>query len=132
MVYSYSLKTHKREEMIDITDYVQESIKKSNLSDGIVVVFVPHTTAAVTINENADPSVKKDITTFLAETIPQSSRFSHIEGNSDSHIKSSLIGPSLTLIVENGRLLLGTWQGIYFCEFDGPRSRNFVVKTING
>jgi secondary thiamine-phosphate synthase enzyme len=132
MVYSYSLKTHKREEMIDITDYVQESIKKSNLSDGIVVVFVPHTTAAVTINENADPSVKKDITTFLAETIPQNGRFSHIEGNSDSHIKSSLIGPSLTLIVENGRLLLGTWQGIYFCEFDGPRSRNFVVKTING
>jgi len=132
MVYSYSLKTHKREELIDITDYVQESIKKSNLIEGVVVVFIPHTTAAVTINENADTSVRKDITTFLSEKIPQSGHFSHIEGNADSHIKSSLIGPSLTLIVEEGRLLLGTWQGIYFCEFDGPRSRTFLVKTIKG
>ncbi|MFA6639482.1 MAG: secondary thiamine-phosphate synthase enzyme YjbQ [Defluviitoga tunisiensis] len=132
MVYSYSLKTRRREELIDITDYVRDSIKKSNLSDGILVVFVPHTTAAVTINENADPSVKKDITTFLAEKVQQSSHFSHVEGNADSHIKSSLIGPSLTLIVEDGKLLLGTWQGIYFYEFDGPRNRTFLIKTING
>jgi len=132
MVYSYSLKTRRREELIDITDYVRDSIKKSNLSDGILVVFVPHTTAAVTINENAYPSVKKDITTFLAEKVPQSSHFSHVEGNADSHIKSSLIGPSLTLIVEDGKLLLGTWQGIYFYEFDGPRNRTFLIKTING
>jgi len=132
MTYTYTLKTHNREEMIDITKYIQDSVEKSKVEEGILLIYVPHTTAAVTINENADPSVKKDITKFMSDKIPKSNEYSHLEGNSDSHIKSTLVGPSLTLIIENGRLLLGTWQGIYFCEFDGPRNRNFMVKIIKG
>jgi len=132
MTYTYSLKTHNREEMIDITSYIQESVENSKIEEGILIVYVPHTTAAVTINENADPSVRKDITDFLRNKIPKSKEYSHLEGNADSHIKSTLVGPSLTLIIENGKLLLGTWQGIYFCEFDGPRNRNFIVKIIEG
>ncbi|ABX31006.1 protein of unknown function UPF0047 [Petrotoga mobilis SJ95] len=132
MIYTYSLKTHNREEMIDITSYIQQSVENSKIEEGILIVYVPHTTAAVTINENADPSVRKDITDFLRNKIPKSTEYSHLEGNADSHIKSTLVGPTLSLIIENGKLLLGTWQGIYFCEFDGPRNRNFIVKIIEG
>ncbi|PNR94832.1 secondary thiamine-phosphate synthase enzyme YjbQ [Petrotoga sp. 9PWA.NaAc.5.4] len=131
MTFRYSLMTHKREELIDILSYVEESIQKSNIDDGIVVLFVPHTTAAVTINENADPSVREDIIQFLSEKIPRSRNYSHLEGNADSHIKSSLISPSLSLILENGKLILGTWQTVYFYEFDGPRNRTFFVKIIS-
>jgi len=127
----YDIKTHKREELIDITEYILQSLKKSNIKEGIVVLYTPHTTAALTINENVDPSVKEDILKFLNRKIPKEcSIFTHLEGNSDAHIKSSLFGTSLNLIVSNGKLLLGTWQGIYFCEFDGPRSRRFYVKII--
>jgi len=132
MTYTYSLKTHNREEMIDITSYIQNSVENSKVEEGILIVYVPHTTAAVTINENADPSVRKDIINFLKNQIPKSKEYSHLEGNADSHIKSTIVGPSLTLIIEKGRLLLGTWQGVYFCEFDGPRNRNFVVKIVKG
>ncbi|MDK2790159.1 MAG: hypothetical protein PWP15_666 [Methanothermococcus sp.] len=132
MLFEYSIKTNSREELIDITNFVVESIGKSKIQNGIAVVFTPHTTSAITINENADPSVKKDIIKFLNEKIPKNYNFSHMEGNSDAHIKSSLFGSSLTVIIKNGSILLGTWQGIYFCEFDGPRNRRFYVKVLEG
>lgn len=115
--------------MIDITEEVKSAIKSSGIKDGICTVFVPHTTAGVTINENADPDVKDDIIRGLDEIIPNI-RFKHMEGNSDAHIKSVLVGNSVNLIVENGEIQLGTWQGIYFCEFDGPRSRKVYIKVI--
>lgn len=122
------ISTAKRSEMLDITEQVQDVVTKNRLDDGLCAVFCPHTTAALTINENADPSVKKDIITTLGNLIPESGDYGHSEGNSDSHIKSSLFGPSLTVIVEKGRLCLGTWQGIFFCESDGPREREIWVK----
>ena len=126
---SFQISTHKRCEMIDITDKIQSFIAKGGIKDGQVLVFCPHTTAAITINENADPSVVDDILLTLEELIPQHRRgYRHSEGNSDAHVKSSLVGTSETLIVKNGSLVLGTWQGIYFCEFDGPRTRQVQVQ----
>ena len=116
--------------LYEVITKIEESLEKSKVSDGIIVVFTPHTTSGITINENADPSVKKDIIKFLNEKIPVDYDFSHYEGNSDAHLKSSFFGPSLTLIVRNGKIILGTWQGVYFCEFDGPRSRKFYVKVM--
>ena len=128
-----SVKTHKRCDMIDITVEVRQAIRASGVESGLAVVHVPHTTAAVTINENADPDVVHDILMTLDELLPKMRvGYLHGEGNSDAHIKSSLFGPSLTIIIENGEPVLGTWQGIYFCEFDGPRSRKCVVKIIEG
>jgi len=126
-----SVKTSGRSELIDITAQVSAFVKESNLRDGFVVIFVPHTTAGVTINENADPSVKADILMELDKAIPQNDNYAHLEGNSAAHIKSSLMGPSLTMIVENGDLVLGTWQGIFFCEFDGPRRRKCLMKAVS-
>ena len=126
-----SVKTSGRSELIDITAQVSAFVKESNLRDGFVVIFVPHTTAGVTINENADPSVKADILMELDKVIPQNDNYAHLEGNSAAHIKSSLMGPSLTVIVENGDLVLGTWQGIFFCEFDGPRRRKCLMKAVS-
>ena len=111
---------------MDITNQIEKEIK--DIKEGTITAFVPHTTAAVTINENADPDVTSDIKTFMSKLIPKDAEFNHSEGNSDSHIKSSLFGPSLTLIVKNGKLVLGTWQSIYFCEFDGPRSRKLIIQ----
>lgn len=125
-----SVKTSSRSELIDITDKVQAFVKESRLQDGFIVVFVPHTTAGVTINENADPSVKADILMELDKNIPHDDNYTHLEGNSAAHIKSSLMGPSLTVIVESGKLVLGTWQGIFFCEFDGPRNRKCYMKAV--
>jgi len=125
-----SLSTRSREELVDITSRVEEAVRGSGVRDGLCVVFVPHTTAGVTVNENADPSVKEDIVSFLRKLIPASADFSHLEGNSDAHIKASLVGDSETLLVEDGRLVLGTWQGICFAEFDGPRRRKVYVKVI--
>jgi secondary thiamine-phosphate synthase enzyme len=105
-------------------------LRANGWQDGILVVYTPHTTSAVTINENADPDVQRDMNSFLSKLIPNLSEFRHAEGNSDSHIKSSLIGCSETIIVENGNMVLGTWQGIYFCEFDGPRTRKVHLKFI--
>ena len=132
MISEFSIKTSTRNQLVDITSQVQEFIRSSQFRDGICVVYTPHTTAAITINENADPDVKFDVMRKLSEVFPHSDNYRHSEGNSDSHIKSSLVGCSETIIVAGGKLLLGTWQGIYFCEFDGPRHRTFVVKLVAG
>ncbi|MGQ4875605.1 MAG: secondary thiamine-phosphate synthase enzyme YjbQ [Promethearchaeia archaeon] len=134
MIFFETLKvsTPSREILIDITEKIRNVVRKSGIEDGVCRIFVPHTTAGITINENADPSVKSDIISFLNKLIPQSGRlgysFRHMEGNSDAHIKASLIGPSLDLIIHEGRILLGTWQGIMFAEFDGPRNRKIYVQ----
>lgn len=119
--------TRQREELVDVTREVEAALLRAGVSDGLCLLFVPHTTAAVTVNENADPDVRRDIVAFLRRLVPQDGAFAHAEGNSDAHIKASLVGPSLTLPVEGGRLRLGTWQGVYFCEFDGPRRRRLEL-----
>jgi len=121
--------TRSKVEMIDITDQVSKAVMESKIEDGICHLFVPHTTAAITINENADPNVIKDITSHMSKVVPEEGDFRHSEGNSDGHIKSSLFGVSLTVFVQAGRLVLGTWQGIYFCEFDGPRNRQVYIRV---
>ncbi len=123
-----SIKTGTRTEMVDITSMVQIEVAKSGVTDGICVVYVPHTTAGVTINEGADPDVCRDIMDKLNQMAPPNAGYLHSEGNSDSHIKTSLVGSSASVLVEGGRLVLGTWQKIFFCEFDGPRSRKVFVK----
>lgn len=128
MLETISVNTSSPEEFRDITSLVEDKVRKSGIKEGTVTVFVPHTTAAITINENADPSVVEDIISTLDRIIPPRGDYSHIEGNSHAHIKSSLIGSSRQIIIENGRLKLGTWQGIYFCEFDGPRSRQVWIE----
>jgi secondary thiamine-phosphate synthase enzyme len=132
LLESLTVTTNKRNELVDITAKIREVVRKSGIKSGICVLYVPHTTAAVTVNENADPSVAVDIENHLSKAVPPNAGYKHLEGNSDSHIKTSLIGPSLTLIIENGELVLGTWQGIFFCEFDGPRTRKLFVKLIEG
>jgi secondary thiamine-phosphate synthase enzyme len=129
-VEKLKVKTNNRVELLDITEKLGSIIEQSRVSDGLCVVFCPHTTAGLTINENADPSVQADILKTLNKLIPENAGYAHQEGNSDSHIKSSLFGSSLTVIVENNRLMLGSWQGIYFCESDGPRNREIWVKVI--
>jgi secondary thiamine-phosphate synthase enzyme len=125
-----SVKTTKRNEMINITFSVQQKLENAGLADGICTVFVPHTTAGVTINEGADPDVCIDVVRKLNELVPPDDQYRHREGNSDSHIKASLVGSSVSVIIEKGRLVLGTWQKIFFCEFDGPRSRKVYIKFI--
>ena len=122
-----SVATEARECFVDITREVARAVENSGVRDGLCTVFVPHTTAAVTINENADPDVCHDILQFLAGAIPQSDRFRHTEGNSDAHIKATLVGSSVQIPIDGGELVLGTWQGIFFAEFDGPRTRKCVV-----
>jgi len=126
-----SVKTRSRTEFVDITGEVSDSVGGSGIKNGICIVYVPHTTAAVTINENADPSVPADILMELNKRIPFEDGYRHMEGNSAAHVKSSLVGCSETIIVENGSLALGTWQGIYFCEFDGPRTRRVHVTVVS-
>jgi secondary thiamine-phosphate synthase enzyme len=130
MIESFGVKSSTKEELIDITQTVNKIVVRSSLADGVCFIYTPHTTAAITINENADPSVRKDILKGLNSLNFDQIRFSHSEGNSPAHIKSSLIGCSEAVLIENGRLSLGTWQGIYFCEFDGPRTRKVLVKII--
>ncbi len=127
----YAIRTSKTEEMINITNIIRQEVRKSQVSDGIVIVFVPHTTAGVTINENADPDVVDDILSGLRKAVPIISEYKHFEGNSHAHIKASMMGSSCTVIIENGQLKMGTWQGIYFCEFDGPRNRKIYIKIIS-
>ncbi len=126
----FTIKTNREDEFIDITHLVGQAVEKSGVSDGVAVVFVPHTTAGVTINENADPDVVHDILLGLRKAFPIHPQYLHMEGNSHAHIKASVMGSSCTVLIENGKLKLGTWQGIYFCEFDGPRTRKFEVKVI--
>jgi secondary thiamine-phosphate synthase enzyme len=129
MQSSHTIQTGK-EGFYDITAAVRSAIKKSGISSGLCVVYCPHTTAAITINENADPDVVRDLLFGLDKTFPARPEFRHSEGNSAAHLKSSCIGASVTLIVESGEPVLGTWQGVYFCEFDGPRSRKYFVKIL--
>jgi secondary thiamine-phosphate synthase enzyme len=130
MIQTFQVKTSKQTEFIDITRSVQEAVKKTGVEEGICFIFIPHTTAAITINENADPSVSQDIIMELNKVVPFQDRYQHLEGNSPAHIKASLIGCSQTVFVESGKLALGTWQGIFFCEFDGPRNRKVYVKVM--
>ncbi len=126
MIKQFTIKTSKRNEFIDITGHIRGMTE--GILEGIMTVFSPHTTTAITINENADPDVPRDILKKLEELVPQEGNFSHMEGNSDSHIKASLFGSSVRVIVKDSQLLLGTWQSIFFCEFDGPRTRKFYVQ----
>jgi secondary thiamine-phosphate synthase enzyme len=125
------VKSKTREELIDITEELADYIKSKDCSNGILYLFVPHTTAGITINENADPSVRKDINNTLNKLIPHINNYTHLEGNSDAHIKATLVGSSSFVFIERKELVLGTWQGIYFCEFDGPRNRKLFLKFLN-
>ena len=129
---SFSLRTSTRSEMIDITGEVRGIVRESGVCEGICRVFIPHTTAAVTINENADPDVSRDILAALDKIVPWNDRYRHTEGNAAAHVKSSLFGASETVFVEGGDLVLGTWQSLFFCEFDGPRMRRVLVKVLSG
>ncbi|MDD5658526.1 MAG: secondary thiamine-phosphate synthase enzyme YjbQ [Actinomycetota bacterium] len=128
----FNVKTSQRTDFIDITQAIEKKVKESRVNNGLCCLFVPHTTAALTINENADSSVKNDIELKLNALVPSEESYTHFEGNSDAHIKSTLVGSSLSIIINSGKLVLGTWQGIYFCEFDGPRNRNVYIKIIAG
>ncbi len=125
-----TVKTKSRTDLIDITSDVQNTVRSSSIADGLCLLYVPHTTAAITINESADPSVKDDILMILNEIVPWEAKYRHLEGNSPAHVKSTLVGASELVAIENGRLVLGTWQGIFFCEFDGPRNRKLHVKIM--
>jgi secondary thiamine-phosphate synthase enzyme len=126
-----AVRTSARNEMLEVTDRVERLIRSNNVNEGMAIVYVPHTTAAVTINENADPDVRHDMLQKLETLIPKrEAYYQHGEGNSDSHVKTSLVGNSATVLIERGRLVLGRWQGIYFCEFDGPREREMMVKIV--
>ncbi|MGE5237415.1 MAG: secondary thiamine-phosphate synthase enzyme YjbQ [Chloroflexota bacterium] len=128
MLKTLNVRSRERTEFIDITEAVSQSVRESGLTDGICHIYVPHTTAAVTINEGADPSVKRDILTTLNRLVPFDGDYRHMEGNAAAHVKSTVVGASLFVIVEEGKLLLGTWQSVYFCEFDGPRHRRVILK----
>jgi secondary thiamine-phosphate synthase enzyme len=130
MLHTFSVSTRSRNEFVDITERVNELVASSGVREGICMVFVPHTTAAVTVNEHADPDVARDILQKLEKAVPQRDDYAHNEGNSDSHIKASLIGNSQLLPVSGGKLALGTWQGVFFCEFDGPRKRHVNVQLL--
>lgn len=132
MFETLNIKTSSRVEMVDITERITNLITRHNINSGICCLFVPHTTAGITINENADFTVQLDINSKLSDLIRADDNYSHLEGNSDSHIKSTVVGSSLNIIIDRGRPVLGTWQGIYFCEFDGPRNRNLLIKLIEG
>ncbi len=129
---SLSLSTHDRVTLTDVTPHIQKALAASGLTEGAVLVYCPHTTAGVTVNENADPSVRRDIAMALERLVPVDLPFAHLEGNSDAHVKASLVGPSVTVPVEGGHLALGTWQGIFFAEFDGPRQRRLLVQPLSG
>lgn len=132
-LFKHSIEITPKQTIIDITSYVKEDIKSTNIKNGIVIVYCPHTTAGITINENADPDVVRDLIYGFEKAYPTSdSNYRHFEGNSHAHLKSSTIGASQTLILNDGKLILGRWQDIYFCEFDGPRDRTFYVKIIEG
>lgn len=132
-LFKHSLNISKAQTLVDITDYIRQDIKSSGILNGVVVVYCPHTTAGITINENADPDVVKDLVYGFEKVYPtHDSNYKHFEGNSHSHLKSSTVGASQTLILNDGKLILGTWQDVYFCEFDGPRNRTFYVKILEG
>ncbi len=132
MVRYINVKSRERTEFIDITEKIQEVLKETGVSSGVCNIFVPHTTAAVTVNEGVDPTVMRDIQTFLNKMVPFEGDYHHREGNSSAHIKTTLTGVSQTVLIDEGRLVLGTWQSVFFCEFDGPRHRRVALKIIAG
>lgn len=132
MIHTLSVSTSRRIEMVDITGEIQAQVRQSGVAEGVCHLFVAHTTAGLTINENADPSVPADILMVLNKIISDKEAYGHLEGNSPAHIKASLMGPHLTVLVSRGSLLLGTWQGVFLCEFDGPRSRKVHIKIMAG
>lgn len=132
MIKSINVKTRSRTEFVNITSEVQAIVTESGTDSGVCYIYVPHTTAGVTINEGADPSVVTDIVSSLNKLIPHKANYLHMEGNSDAHIKTSLVGASECVIIEGGKLFLGTWQAIFFCEFDGARNRKVTVKVMEG
>ncbi|NOZ13618.1 MAG: YjbQ family protein [Acidobacteria bacterium] len=129
-IHVLELKTKRRNQLLDLMPEIRAFLRECRAAEGMLILFVPHTTAAVTINENADPDVKTDILSYLSRLIPENAGFRHMEGNSDAHIKSSLVSPSLTILVSDGNPVLGTWQSVFFCEFDGPRTRKLYLKYI--
>ena len=132
MLRKFTIHTNEKQSFTNLDHYLEEALAESNVQDGIMLIFCPHTTAAITINENADPDVKTDLKLGLDETFPNKQEYIHMEGNSDGHMKSSVVGASETLIISDGQPILGTWQSVYFCEFDGPRERHFYVKIMEG
>ncbi len=128
MITQFELQTNTRDEMLEITVEINKLVGKSGIKEGSCTVFIPHTTAGITINENADPDVRQDIIRELDKIVPFADGYQHLEGNSAAHIKASLMGFSQTILIDQGRLVLGTWQGVYFCEFDGPRRRKVVLR----
>ena len=132
MIHTLSVRTTSRVEMVDITGQIQELVRQSGVTEGVCHLFEAHTTAGLTINENADPSVQADILMVLNRIISDQEAYRHLEGNSPAHIKASLMGPQLTVLVSNGSLFLGTWQGVFLCEFDGPRTRKVHLKIMAG
>jgi len=124
---SFTVKSHSREELIDITPQIRDFVSSSGKKQAVCLIYVPHTTAGITINENADPSVKRDLLMALRHAVPDSLSYTHAEGNSPAHVKATLVGSSAAVLVSDGKLLLGTWQGIFFCEFDGPRERKVWI-----
>ena len=123
--------TRKRNEMVDITRDVQDVVEQENIDEGVAIVYIPHTTAGITINEGADPSVQRDIVKTLKKLVPETGNYNHMEGNSDAHIKASILGSSVTVLIKNERLVLGTWQHIFFYEGDGPRTRKVIIKIFS-
>lgn len=132
MLKIFNLNSSTKTEFIDITDIIVESVRQSNIESGLCIIYVPHTTAGVFINENADPDVMYDLRNYLDRAIPWIENYKHVEGNAAAHIKSVLTGNSISIPIENGKLVLGTWQGIFFAEYDGPRNRKFYIKLIQG
>jgi len=130
VIKTLTVRTSSREEFVDITDEVEKVVRDSGVKNGVCYLYVPHTTAGITINEGADPSVRKDIINALKKIAPYGAGYSHMEGNADSHIKTTLVGSSVNVFIENGKLILGQWQSIFFCEFDGPRTRKVYLKII--
>ncbi|MEW6002476.1 MAG: secondary thiamine-phosphate synthase enzyme YjbQ [Nitrospirota bacterium] len=130
MVKYINVRSKSRVEFIDITGMVQDAVKEAGVSEGVCCLYVPHTTAGITINEGADPSVQRDIQNILSRIAPRDMNYFHREGNADAHIKSTLVGTLVNVIIDEGKLLLGTWQSIFFCEFDGPRHRRIAVKFV--
>ena len=132
MIHTLSVRTNRRTEMVDITGEIQELVRQSGVTEGVCHIFQAHTTAGLTINENADPSVQADILMVLNRIISEKEAYRHLEGNSPAHIKASLMGAQLTVLVSNGSLVLGAWQGVFLCEFDGPRTRKVHIKIMAG
>jgi len=130
MIHRLEIATSSRAQMVDVTKEVQQAVSESGVQEGFCHIYVPHTTAGIAINENADPSVAQDISAVLEKVAPRGGSYRHLEGNADSHVKASIVGSSETVLVEGGRLVLGTWQGLFLCEFDGPRRRRLLVKVV--